>query len=347
MLYHRISVIIPVYNVEPYISDCLQSVMLQTYQGPLECILVDDCGTDKSIEVAEQLIAEYDGPIEFKVLHHDHNRGLSAARNTGIDAAKGDYVYFLDSDDWISDDCVEKLTEPLRQQEFDIIVGDYKMVGGQISGIELSFQEDAYHESGITHTFCNGGVYVMAVNKLYRKGFLMKNQLRFEEGKIHEDEILAFELSCVDKFFYVVKSVTYYYRIRENSIVTTNDPTKKLANYAGVLEGVKGKVERYKKIEGIFDFYMFWIKRVFSWASDIEMDEEMKSFFQKQTEGYLEPIPNVCYLKSKHYRMLYFACKWDQTYSRFQYVYNEYPEKLKGRVLRKILNLLPYKRNVL
>ena len=347
MRQNHITIIIPVYNVEPYISDCLQSVMRQTYQCPLECILVDDCGTDKSIEVAEQLIAEYDGPIEFKVLHHDYNRGLSAARNTGMDAATGEYVYFLDSDDCISDDCIEKLSKPLQNEILDIVIGDYKSVGDRHCTLELSMPEGHYHEIGITRTFCNEGVYVMAWNKLYSKEFLNKNRLRFEEGKVHEDEILAFELSCIDKTFYVVKSVTYYYRIRENSIVTTNDPTKKLASYAGVLEGVKGKVERYKNIEGIFDFYMFWIKRVFGWVSDIEMDEEVKTFFQKQTKGYLDPIPNVCYLKSKHYRMLYFACKWDQTYSRFQYVYNAYPEKLKGRVLRNILNLFPYKRIVL
>ena len=103
----KISIIIPIYNVEPYIEDCLQSVMRQTYRGMMECILVDDCGTDNSMKVAEQLIKIYNGPIDFKVLHHEHNRGLSAARNTGIDAACGDYVYFLDSDDWISDDCFE------------------------------------------------------------------------------------------------------------------------------------------------------------------------------------------------------------------------------------------------
>ena len=343
----KISIIIPVYNVEPYIADCLQSVMRQTYTGPLECILVDDCGLDKSIEVAELLIAEYDGPIGFKVLHHNHNRGLSAARNTGLDAARGDYVYFLDSDDWISDDCIEKLAKPLQNEVFDVVIGDYKSVGDKPCHLELSLQEGPYHEMGISKTFCDHGVYVMAWNKLYSKEFLNRNRLRFEEGKVHEDEILAFEISCIGKSFYVVKSVSYYYRIRENSIAHQNDTTKVLANYAGVLEGVKGEVKRYKAVEGIFDFYMFWIMRMFGYASFIEKDEEMKTFFQKQTEGYLEPIPNVCYLKSKHNRMLYFACKSDQTYSRFHYVYNSYPEKLKGRVLRNVLNLLPYKRVVL
>ena len=89
----RLSIIIPVYNVEPYIEDCLRSVMRQTYQGAMECLIVDDCGTDDSMAIAERTIATYEGPIVFQVLHHERNRGLSAARNTGTLAAKGDYLY--------------------------------------------------------------------------------------------------------------------------------------------------------------------------------------------------------------------------------------------------------------
>lgn len=341
-----ISIIIPVYNVEKYIVDCLQSVMCQTYQGPLECILVDDCGTDTSMEIVGKLIAEYQGLIEFRVLHHEHNRGLSAARNTGMDAATGDYVYFLDSDDWISDNCIEELAKPLRQNNPDIVVGDYKMVGGAISSIELTVEEGFYQEHPITHTFCNEGVFVMAWNKLYSKDFLVKNQLRFEEGKIHEDEILAFELSCVEKTFYVVKLETYFYRIRENSIVTNKDLHKKLEGYAGVLRSVKEKVIRYEKEPGIYDFYLYWIKRVFDWISQIKMDEEMQLRIQELTSGYLEPIPGVQYLKSKHDRLIYYACKEEQTYLRYQYVTQEYSNKLKGRIARNILKKLPYKTQV-
>ena len=340
----RITIIIPIYNVEPYIADCIQSVMRQTYQGPLECILVDDCGSDNSMSIAEELIAGYEGPIEFKILHHERNRGLSATRNTGMGAATGEYVYFLDSDDWISDDCIEKLANPLQRKEVDIVVGDYESVGEPQCVLELSLPEGQYHEKGINKIFCNNGVYVMAWNKLYRKGFLLGNQLRFEEGKIHEDEILAFELCCIEKSFYVVKSVTYYYRIRENSIVKNNDQKKSLANYAGVLQSVKGKVERYKDVEGIYDFYMFWVMRVFGLLSWIGVDENVKGFVQEQTKGYLDVIPGVCYLKSKHNRLFYFCCKWNQTYSRFQYVSSVYPYKLKGRVLRNVLDLLPYKK---
>ena len=338
-----ISIVIPVYNVEPYIADCLQSVMRQTFQGPLECILVDDCGTDTSMEIVKKLIAENQGPIEFRILHHEHNRGLSAARNTGMDASTGDYVYFLDSDDWISDDCIEKLVKPLQQGKYDIVVGDYKMLGGAISNIELSLEEGFYQESPITHTFCNEGVYVMAWNKLFSKEFLVKNQLHFEEGKIHEDEILAFELSCVEKTFYVVKSETYFYRIRENSIVTNKDLHKKLNGYVGVIQSVKGKVKRYERERGIYDFYMYWIKRVFDWVSQINMDEEMQLHVQELTRGYLEPIPAVRCLRNKHNRLIYYACKSEQTYLRYRYVTKEYANKLQGRFVRNVLNMLPCK----
>ncbi|MBQ3945194.1 MAG: glycosyltransferase family 2 protein, partial [Alphaproteobacteria bacterium] len=309
----KISIIIPIYNVALYIADCLRSVIRQTYDGPLECVLVDDCGTDNSVGIAQKIIAEYEGPIDFRVVHHERNKGLSAARNTGMKDARGDCLFFLDSDDWISDDCIEKLTQPLQQKEFDIVVGNYETVGELPYQLELSLPEGAYREQRITHTFCNGGVYVMAVNKLYSKEFLTKNQLMFEEGKVHEDEILAFELSCLEKSFYVVKAVTYYYRIRENSIATNKDRSKKLERYIGVFQCIKEKVKRYEKVDGIYDHYLFFIRRVFRWISGLDLDEEQVRFADEQTEGFLEEIPSLFCMKEKSNRLAYFACKNKQT----------------------------------
>ena len=85
----KVSIIIPVYNAAPYIKKCLQSVVDQTYND-FECILVDDCGLDNSIELAQEFIKDYNGNITFSILHHDHNRGQSAARNTALHYAKGD-----------------------------------------------------------------------------------------------------------------------------------------------------------------------------------------------------------------------------------------------------------------
>ena len=88
-----ISVIIPIYNVSDYVERCVKSVMGQTFQD-FECILVDDASPDDSILRCERLIADYHGSIRFRILHHEHNRGLSAARNTGTEAATGDYILY-------------------------------------------------------------------------------------------------------------------------------------------------------------------------------------------------------------------------------------------------------------
>lgn len=121
-----VSIIIPVYNVAPYIEACLKSVMRQTYGGQMECIIVDDCGTDDSIAIAERMTAAYQGPIQFRMLHHDRNRGLSAARNMGTNAATGDYIYYLDSDDEITTDCIERLMKPIMADgSIEVVQGNY------------------------------------------------------------------------------------------------------------------------------------------------------------------------------------------------------------------------------
>ena len=105
----KVSIIIPVYNVEQYVEECLQSVANQTMTEGIECIIVDDCGPDNSAAIAKRFIDSYQGDIRFTFLQREKNGGLSAARNTGIRAATGEYVYFLDSDDYLVPSAIETL----------------------------------------------------------------------------------------------------------------------------------------------------------------------------------------------------------------------------------------------
>ena len=127
-----VTIIIPVYQVSAYVERCILSVMDQDYDA-IECIIVDDATQDDSIEQCERLIERYNGPILFKILHHQYNRGLSAARNTGTDAASGDYLYYLDSDDEITTDCIEKLMAyAVSYPEAEMILGNHQAIS--ISG---------------------------------------------------------------------------------------------------------------------------------------------------------------------------------------------------------------------
>lgn len=342
----KVSIIVPIYNVEPYIEECLQSVMRQTYSGMIECILVDDCGTDNSMEIAERLIGVYDGPIDFKVLHHEQNRGLSAARNTGIDAACGEYVYFLDSDDWISDDCIEKLAQPLGRKQYDYVIGHFAVDGKDSF---LACPEGEYHKKGLKPNK-GDGAQAAVWNRLFRKTFLVDNQLYFEVGKVQEDSIFAFDLACVEREYYIVDSITYYYRIRENSITTNKDQFTKLIGLIGWFHSLRDRVsqDKYKNLDGIYDYYLFWVKRVFGEISSVEMDEKMLDYVQKETYGFLDVIPNISYLNNKHYRLVYFLCRKDQSYLRFQFVMQKYTDKyahrLSGKIMRNLLGLIPSKK---
>lgn len=218
----KVSIIIPIYNVEDFVFDCLQSVARQTYSGPIECICVDDCTPDKSAVIAEDFIGLYGGTIKFSLLHHDVNRGLSAARNTGMDAATGDYIYFLDSDDELTADCIERLAKPLEEADYSFVLGD---VLKRESGAEILVKQhfvdgEVVVKEKILKSFTVGGWFVIAQNKLLNLSWLRRNNIRFKEGLIHEDQLWSFEIASLAGAMYVVKHPTYIYKIRANSIST-------------------------------------------------------------------------------------------------------------------------------
>lgn len=220
----KVSIVIPVYHVAPYIAACLQSVMAQTWQGQLECILVDDGGTDDSMAVAEAQLKDYAGSIDFRIVHHERNRGLSAARNTGTDAATGDYVYFLDSDDEITPDCIECLARPLSDEAYDLVVGDYQILGSDMDKPPLLLQDGAVlRGKDVLRAYRRAEWYMMSVNKLYRTDFLRQHRLNFYEGIIHEDELWSFQIACLAQSLCAVGRETYLYKVRAGSITAKKD----------------------------------------------------------------------------------------------------------------------------
>ncbi len=219
-----VSIVVPIYNVEPYVEDCIRSVMRQTYNGPIECIVIDDCGTDNSMDIVERLIAEYVGPISFKILHHSHNRGLSAARNTGMDAATGDYLFFLDSDDEISDDCLSMMmVQVIKYPGIELIQGLIQSVPDKaFYHIEryrqLGFIED---NNWIRKEFFKwrNAFPCQAWNKLVLTDFIRNNKLYFLEGIIYEDNHWMFLVAQKLHRYSVINAQTYTHKLRPGSIM--------------------------------------------------------------------------------------------------------------------------------
>jgi len=222
----KVSIIIPVYNVALYIERCIKSVMSQTYNGEIECILVNDASPDDSIDIAERLIANYNGPIQFKILSHEQNRGLSAARNTGIDAATGDYLYFFDSDDEITPDCIEKLSRPILKdptiEMVDACCVTIRKDNNVISEhsdtrplLEFTSRE-AVRKFFFSRQYENKSTW----NKLVKREFILKNKLYFKEGVLWEDFLWHFQYNKFLSHLYIIPDITYKYYIRPNSTIT-------------------------------------------------------------------------------------------------------------------------------
>lgn len=216
----QVSIIIPVYKVEEYIVDCLYSVFQQTYNH-LEIILVDDCSPDHSMQIALEKLASEQNRFAYKVIRHSSNKGLSAARNSGVEVATGDYLYFLDSDDEIVENSIAKLVAQVELYPFiDFVIGSIKISG---SNFKFPIKSRSYVEGNneIFEEYVRGKWYVMAWNKLIRRDYFVENNLWFANGMLFEDELFSFQLACTAKRMACIPSETYIYKIRQSGTITT------------------------------------------------------------------------------------------------------------------------------
>lgn len=212
-----VSVIVPIYNGEKYIASCLENIIAQTYKN-LEIIVVDDGSTDQSSDIANKY------PI--KLISHDKNRGLSAARNTGIDAAKGDYIHFMDVDDGISNDYYLEMVKAIIETDSDIACGG--------TYHERNISKSQHFNKVKTYTRYKDKLRATYVGKwgyvwkyLFKTDYLKQNNFRFEEGRFIEDKLFSLPAVYHAKRLVVVPNATYYYYNRENSIMTSRDEEHK------------------------------------------------------------------------------------------------------------------------
>lgn len=239
----QISIIVPVYNVEKYLKRCIDSILLQTFKD-FEIILVDDGSTDKSGSICDEY-SMIDNRI--KVIHKE-NGGLSSARNIGINLAKGKYIAFVDSDDYINERMYEILYKFIEETKADIAICNYKKVNDNISFNkkinydEINIKKFNNIEALEQIYLMNGPQFIIACNKLYKRE-IFKN-LKYPEGRIHEDEFIAHKLLYNSNLVIYINEELYYYYIRENSIMNSNFSIKKFdAVYA-----YKDRVHFFRKI---------------------------------------------------------------------------------------------------
>lgn len=238
----KVSIIIPVYNVAPYIQRCLDSVVAQTFQD-IECILVDDCGTDNSVEVAQQYIDNYQGKIQFRFIHHNKNQGLSGARNTGIRMATGEWLYFLDSDDTlIPDSLTTLLALQEKHPDVDFVQGNLLDETGKISHYGFYKIPEYCNNPSTLEKIMLEKVITSAWNRLIKRSWLLEHNLFFPVGMIHEDMYWIYFLSKYVQAAAFSNIGTYTYYTNEGSIMTAANRATRIKRYTSRLQASSGYI---------------------------------------------------------------------------------------------------------
>lgn len=249
----KISVIIPVYNVEKYLLRCLDSVAGQTIfvsdpSVEVQCILVDDCGTDSSMSIAREYVGSYTGPVQWIVVKHTHNRGLAAARNTGLDMATGDYVMFVDSDDSLPSESLQSMSKAIHLHPgVDLIQGIALFSDREVfpPAIKLHNLESL---SGVEYTDKAGEAFNYFITyrlpgeawaKLVRRQFLIDYDLQFlEEIRMFEDWEWCFRMTQLASKAVLVHTPTYNYAVGVPGSLTRSSQLAKMNTWKRVYKEV-------------------------------------------------------------------------------------------------------------
>ena len=267
-----VSIVVPVYNVAPHIGRCVDSVISQTYPH-LECIFVDDCGNDNSMEIVRERIANYRGNIRFKILTHERNRGLSAARNTGTAAASGEYVWFVDSDDFILDDVVFDIFRRVGDSRPDVIVFSYASFSDG-ENFRANLVMVPAHKNIVdllTGTCVEKTENWGAQFRIYRKFFLLEKSLSFCEGLIHEDVdfFISLLVAGTEKILSVPCCSYFYRNSRAGSIMSFGFPAKRMDSLLQIAERVKALFYESNSSKEKLIYVQIFMEMVMSYLSGL------------------------------------------------------------------------------
>ena len=254
----NISIIIPIYKAEHYIERCLKSIATQEGIGiayHLECILVDDCSPDNSMSIAKEVIKPYDN-IDFIFLQHEATRGCSVARNTGLEYATGEYVMFIDSDDYLLPNSLKVFSdEIILNPEIDIVVGS-TIVGNKT---DIKKRELLKGRESLIKGFLTMKYMITSWNKLVRRECITANNLYFIDDIYAQDQPWLYSLVSLIDSMLLIPNATYFYE--EASESTSH----------GVLN--PEKAQRYvKSWNTIFDYYLSHRPNSKSFKQNLEVD---------------------------------------------------------------------------
>lgn len=275
-----ISIVVPIYKVEKYLAKCVESIMSQSYRN-IELILVDDGSPDSCPQICDKYKNK---DSRIKVIHKQ-NGGLSDARNAGLKIATGEWITFIDSDDYVGVNFLKNLYFAATSMDADISMCDYKSVFDNAGQEKKATYTEVFSNvkslEKIYHPQIHGMEFV-AWGKLYRTDLFKKNNIEYPVGKIHEDTFTTYRLIYAAKKIVFTNYIGYYYRSRENSIMTSTFSLKRLS----ILDATEEACEFFqkRKEQKLFDLAVNAHFREFVNLYDELMKCESSSSFDSSAE---------------------------------------------------------------
>ena len=224
---YQVTIGMPVYGVENYIRKCMLSVLNQTFKDDIEIIAIDDWGPDKSIDIIKELQDSHPRGHNIRIIKQAKNMGCWAARNRILEEAQGEYIYLLDSDDYISEDCIEKLYYQAVKHNAEVVYGSVKPVNQE--GICIDIGQDYLNQPYLVINepdglakFANQSLHPTfrdyIWNSLIRHDFIERHHIRFKKAKFCDDMICSCDMTPLVNKAVLIPDYTYYYVIRDNSL---------------------------------------------------------------------------------------------------------------------------------
>ena len=224
---YKVTIGMPVYCVEQYIRKCLLSVLNQTFKDNIEIIVIDDHGSDRSMDIIKELQISHPKGNNIRIITQPQNMGCWAARNRILEEAQGEYIMLMDSDDYISEDCVEKLYTQAIQHQVEVVYGSVLPVNTNGENIDIGqdFLNQPYlvlKGNDALANYANKSIHPtlrdFIWNILFRHDFIERKHIRFKQARFNDDMICSCDLIPLVSSAVLIPDHTYYYVIRDNSL---------------------------------------------------------------------------------------------------------------------------------
>ncbi len=271
----KLSIIIPVYNVEKYVAKCIESCINQNFSSvDYEIIIINDGSTDKSLEIVNVIAEKQDNITVFS----QKNRGLSLARNKGLELAQGEYIWFIDSDDWIEANCLASIIETLI--DVDVLAMGYVEAYDDTTKNNIVFSSNILGNTGID--LLRSSYIIPAQFYIYSFKFLKENNLFFEGGVFHEDFEFTPRMLYFSKKLLVYNKQIYFFYKRPGSITTSVNPKKSFDLIKIALNLISFEKKNVKQADKYIFHNMVWLALNNALHNSLIMDNKTRNEFKTE-----------------------------------------------------------------